>query len=503
MKTKIMFCSMFFLLSGFTGSVFGGTEGVSNTFYGLDAGYSIAGDGLDNTFIGRGAGVSTTSGDANTFLGYITGYHNTLGYNNTFVGNEAGRSNITGYSNTSIGMGAGYSNVTGYQNTLLGYGAGYFNTGHDNTFLGYSAGYSNTTGYYNTFLGNYAGQSNITGYYNTFLGYSAGYSNTTGDYNTFLGFYAGGSNTTGNYNTFLGRRAGNSNTTGTGNVFLGNNAGYNETGSNKLYIDNSNTSTPLIYGEFDNKILTINGNLEVVAPDNGLIYLTNTTTNNTTKVSRMVLDHYSNAQLPVYLFGAASTATNNFVAFGGGNTIGNAATQIDLFTAPDTTTPVGYPRLTILGDGYVGIGTQTPSYPLQMASGARVTIGGAWTNASSRDYKENIEVLGTEEALEAIKELNPVKFAYKRDRTEKHVGFIAEEVPELIATKDRKGLSPMDIVAVLTKVVQEQQKVAQEHDKIVREQQRTISVISDELKELKKMVEAKGGGEMAGVSVDK
>jgi len=434
MKTKIMFCSMFFLLSGFTGSVFGGTEGVSNTFYGLDAGYSIAGDGLDNTFIGRGAGVSTTSGDANTFLGYITGYHNTLGYNNTFVGNEAGRSNITGYSNTSIGMGAGYSNVTGYQNTLLGYGAGYFNTGHDNTFLGYSAGYSNTTG---------------------------------------------------NYNTFLGRRAGNSNTTGTGNVFLGNNAGYNETGSNKLYIDNSNTSTPLIYGEFDNKILTINGNLEVVAPDNGLIYLTNTTTNNTTKVSRMVLDHYSNAQLPVYLFGAASTATNNFVAFGGGNTIGNAATQIDLFTAPDTTTPVGYPRLTILGDGYVGIGTQTPSYPLQMASGARVTIGGAWTNASSRDYKDNIEALATEEALDTLKELNPVKFAYKRDRTEKHVGFIAEEVPELIATKDRKGLSPMDIVAVLTKVVQEQQKVAER-------QQETISALSAKVSELERELRLKG-----------
>jgi len=31
-------------------------------------------------------------------------------------------------------------------------------------------------------------------------------------------------------------------------------------------------------------------------------------------------------------------------------------------------------------------------------------------------------------------------------------------VPNLVATKDRKGISPMDIVAVLTKVVQSQQK---------------------------------------------
>jgi len=37
------------------------------------------------------------------------------------------------------------------------------------------------------------------------------------------------------------------------------------------------------------------------------------------------------------------------------------------------------------------------------------------------------------------------------------VGFVAEDVPDLIATKDRKELSPMDIMAVLTKVVQDQQ----------------------------------------------
>jgi acetolactate synthase small subunit len=38
------------------------------------------------------------------------------------------------------------------------------------------------------------------------------------------------------------------------------------------------------------------------------------------------------------------------------------------------------------------------------------------------------------------------------------VGFIAEDVPDLVATTDRKGLSAMDIVAVLTKAVKEQQK---------------------------------------------
>ena len=208
--------------------------------------------------------------------------------------------------------------------------------------------------------------------------------------------------------------------------------------------------------------------IDVVTASNGVIRLGNAVANNTTKAARMVVRHYDNSQLPVYLFGSASTSTDNFVAFGGGADIGNAATQLDLFTAPNTTTPIGTPRLTIIGNGNVGIGTQTPAYPLHMASGAHVTAGGVWTDASSREYKDNIEALTTEQAFDTLKELNPVKFAYKTDRTEKHVGFIAEDVPDLVATKDRKGLSPMDIVAVLTKVVQEQQKTNQEQQSVIK-----------------------------------
>jgi len=64
--------------------------------------------------------------------------------------------------------------------------------------------------------------------------------------------------------------------------------------------------------------------------------------------------------------------------------------------------------------------------------------------------------LAADQALETLAALAPVTFKYKAD-DEAHVGFIAEDVPDLVATKDRKGLSAMDIVAVLAKVVQEQQ----------------------------------------------
>jgi len=40
-------------------------------------------------------------------------------------------------------------------------------------------------------------------------------------------------------------------------------AGLNDTTDNKLYIENSQSSNPLIYGEFDNDLVRINGDLEV------------------------------------------------------------------------------------------------------------------------------------------------------------------------------------------------------------------------------------------------
>ncbi len=115
-------------------------------------------------------------------------------------------------------------------------------------------------------------------------------------------------------------------------------------------------------------------------------------------------------------------------------------------------------RIIIDRDGNVGIGTNRPAHPLEMASGANVTAGGVWTNASSARYKENITELGLEEALETLWELTPVRFNYIVDEGDEYVGFIAEDVPDLVASKDRRGLSPMDIVAVLTRALQGQQK---------------------------------------------
>ncbi|MFD2540765.1 hypothetical protein ACFSSB_00425 [Lacinutrix gracilariae] len=84
------------------------------------------------------------------------------------------------------------------------------------------------------------------------------------DSSLFLGLEAGiNDNATSNRNIGLGYQALASNIAGEGNVALGYRAGFNETGSDKLYIDNTDTNNPLIYGDFNTDKLTLNGDVNI------------------------------------------------------------------------------------------------------------------------------------------------------------------------------------------------------------------------------------------------
>jgi hypothetical protein len=82
-------------------------------------------------------------------------------------------------------------------------------------------------------------------------------------------------------------------------------------------------------------------------------------------------------------------------------------------------------------------------------------VTGTLTTGSSRDLKNNIDELSGEEAVEALMSLVPVKYNYKTNTEELELGFIAEDVPELVARNDRKSLSPMDFAALSVSVIQE------------------------------------------------
>jgi hypothetical protein len=120
-----------------------------------------------------------------------------------------------------------------------------------------------------------------------------------------------------------------------------------------------------------------------------------------------------------------------------------------------------YNSLVIDSVGRIGLGVASPLYQIHHSSGARLDAGN-WVNASSRAIKQDIHRLDPNVAMDALRALDPVTFKYNANPADMQVGFIAEDVPDLVATPDRKGLSSMDVVAVLTKVLQEQQKTIDE-----------------------------------------
>lgn len=289
---------------------YGNTTGKYNSFFGYKAGRTNKA-GSYNVFIGHYSGFYNTEGWANLFIGDSAGFENTTGYYNVALGtwagqyNKTGRFNVavganaglhneTGNQNVYIGMQAGARNVTGSYNTLVGSGAGEFATeGSKNVFIGNLAGWNVVSGETNVYIGNIAGRDNQTGIRNVYVGDFAGSAMTEGSENViigksaaalthkgfrnvflgawagnqvdsaqycvFLGPSAGWTSKNGLRNIFIGPFAGYSNE-GSDNVFLGNEAGYYETSSNKLYISNTATASPLIFGEFNNGRVVINGN---------------------------------------------------------------------------------------------------------------------------------------------------------------------------------------------------------------------------------------------------
>jgi Chaperone of endosialidase len=141
--------------------------------------------------------------------------------------------------------------------------------------------------------------------------------------------------------------------------------------------------------------------------------------------------------------------------------------------------------LSVTGNGFaIGTFNDTPlvlganSQMRVRVTNVGVEVFGTLTNSSSRDYKEAIRSLDATEAMTALAGLQPVKFRY-REQTKENLGFIAEDVPALVAMDGRKSIAPMDLIALLTKVVQEQQKTIDAQrdsiDALRQEQQQALS----------------------------
>ena len=424
-------------------------------------------------FLGEGAGINNPGSNFNTAVGYHALKSTTSGWN-TAVGSFTLTSNTTGIENTGMGVRTLQSNTTGNANTAFGYEALGGNKGYSNTAIGKKALYSNTIGYFNTAIGDSALAGNSTGKRNTANGYSALASNNEGFNNTANGAYSLYSNNNGWYNTATGYEAlysneeGNNNVaigfqagyiqTGHNNISIGFKAGWAETGSDKLYIENSTSSTPLIGGDFAADEIYLNAQVRIG-------------TGSAIPEGELHIDAQSATRPAIFIENA--TASEGDITWDS-----NEHLQIGTWNQSTNTFSE---KMRIENGGDVGIGNTNPTHLLDVGTNGAYCDGGAWVNGSSRMYKNNIEALTLQEAEKAFKALEPVKFTYKATPAEKHVGFIAEDVPKLVATKDRKGLTALDIVAVLTKVVQKQQQVIDKLDKENSKINKRLGVLEQKL----------------------
>jgi len=413
----IIFTSTSIIYAQNTSFGFGsGTSGLNCSFFGVNAGTSNG-----------GGPQSSSAGYYNTFIGHNSGQGNATGDNNTFIGNDAGFTNLSGDANTFIGGNAGYLGFFGEGNTALGYNAGYSNDSYFNTFIGHDAGYANDSGLHNTMLGKGAGAATTSSSYNVFVGQNAG-KNTTGNNNVSVGYYAGES-------------AGNN------NVFLGNRAGANETGDNKLYIDNSDISTPLIFGDFaTNRVgintnnpqesLDVDGNANVrgnfldVGQDAGATAAYLRIGSGRTANGIAAIDCIGTLNYPLYGFRFGHTGTGSSIIFHRGTNpfLIQATEAASIYFRTASTN-----RVAITSTGKMGIGTTNPNASTLLDVAGVIGYNGTMINTSDKRLKTNEKEFAY--GLNEVLTLSPIYYNYNgkagTDSEPTHVGIYAQDLREI------------------------------------------------------------------------
>jgi hypothetical protein len=276
---------------------------------------------------------------------------------------------------------------------LLGNRYGYNNTGTQNTALGGYSLYSNTN-VANVAVGYSAGTNNVNGGGNTYLGYSSGLLND-GDFNVFIGYEAG----------------------------------RNETGSNKLYIDNTSTSGPLIYGDFSIDFLEFNadvfvstltgvGNRVVLASPFGELFAVDQSTLNywTDLGSDLRPTNFEN----IISGGDFITNATDGVINVGGAIDGNSNVIGDL-TTPTINIASGDEDLYIEDDIELGSQGYKPG-------------GGSWATVSDERLKHDIKPF--DDGLSTLLRIDPIRYKYIEelgftDPNREYIGVRAQQIAEV------------------------------------------------------------------------
>ncbi len=126
--------------------------------------------------------------------------------------------------------------------------------------------------------------------------------------------------------------------------------------------------------------------------------------------------------------------------------------------------------------GNVGIGNAAPQYPLHMASGAHVTAGGTWTNASSRQLKTGFIPADGQTLLETLAALPITTWSYRaEDPAVRHLGPTAEDFYAAFQLgRDNGAITTVDADGVALTAIQALHRLNQTQQAQLASQQQQI-----------------------------
>jgi len=440
------------------------------------------------------------------------------GQNNTAYGFNTLASNTTGLRNTVMGSGAMDESTTASINTAIGFAAqGECIDCRENVGVGKSSLRSNLHGKFNVAVGNDALNTTKTATRTVALGHTAGVNDTSSVDNVYVGFGTGrGTNlATDGYdrkeNVMVGSYAGYFNKTN-GNVFLGHQAGMYSDAANQLYISNSNTDSleSLIYGQFDNELLRINGELNIDG-----FYTLPTSAPNSGDVLRAT---NGSGNLGWYDLDVTwETATGDDVVYEDGDIgigIGNPIYRLDVADNSSSSYIARF-RNTNLGPSSKGIIIQTgpitnPSTSVYYAlflDGNGTNIGGIrgngsggtmYSTTSDRRLKQNIKSF--DGGLSMIDKINPAIYQMRSNPNKDEIGFIAQELYEVLpqvvggSPSDDVEESPMTVdygrmTPVLVAAIKEQQAIIEDLSKRIDQQNEQYNELKAAVAQLQGLAE--------------
>ena len=159
-------------------------------------------------------------------------------------------------------------------------------------------------------------------------------------------------------------------------------------------------------------------------------------------------------------------------------------------TTPFVLAPGAATNLLVLRSNGIGIQNPNPLFPIHHASGARLTIGGVWTNASSRSLKTAFEAIDPLAVLDKVADLPVQGWRYKvEDASTRHIGPVAEDFQRLFGLGDGESIGTVDAngvaLAAIQGLVQKMDKALAKMDQAVAAKDAEIAELRQELRSLK------------------